>query len=191
MGPSWRPSIKQEAASFSVPPSRPSNGRLGLSWSALGALLGALGPVLGLSWARLGALLGHLGAILRPQEPIESEKARRQQTLIFLRCLKEFGLSGASLGGSVASWGRLWALLGRCWGPLGALWKGLGGLLGLSWRPSIKKEVASFSPPPSEPANEPLGALLGRSWARLWPFLGPSWGSLGPSWGHLEASRAH
>ena len=54
------------------------------SWAALGAVLGALGAVLEPSWAPLGALLGHLGAILRPQEPIGSEKARRQKTLIFL-----------------------------------------------------------------------------------------------------------
>ena len=76
---------------------------LGLSWSALGALLGALEPLLGLSWARLGALLGHLGAILRPQERIESEEARKRKTLIFLRLLKAFRLSGASLGGSLAT----------------------------------------------------------------------------------------
>ena len=61
---------------FSAPPSGPEK-------SPLGALLGALGPVLGLSWARLGALLGHLGAILRPQKRIESEKAARPKTFIF------------------------------------------------------------------------------------------------------------
>ena len=58
------------------------------SWAALEALLGALGPVLGLSWARLGALLGHLGTILRPQEPIGSEKARTQKNIDFLQVLE-------------------------------------------------------------------------------------------------------
>ena len=107
--------FKKRADLFSGPPSEPAKERLGAllgrSWSALGALLGALGPLKGPSWAPLGGLLGHLGAILRLQEPIESEKARRQKTLIFLRLLKDFGLSGASLGGSVASWGRLGAVL--------------------------------------------------------------------------------
>ena len=98
----------------------PKSRLLGPSWAALGALLGALGPVLGLSWARLGALLGHLGAILRPQEPIESEKARRPNTLFFL-FFKDFGLSGASVGGSVASWGRLGAVLEPLVGMLGAI----------------------------------------------------------------------
>ena len=52
---------------FFPPPSRGFQlGLLGPSWSALGALLGALGAVLGLSWAPLGALLGPLGAILGP-----------------------------------------------------------------------------------------------------------------------------
>ena len=105
-----------------VPPRRgPKSRLLGPSWAALGALLGALGPVLGLSWARLGALLGHLGAILRLQEPIESEKARRQKTLIFIWFLNDFGFSGASLGGSVASWGRLGAVLEPLVGLLGAI----------------------------------------------------------------------
>ena len=78
-------------------------GLLGRSWGPLGALLGALGALLGPSWGPLGALLGHLGAILGPQKPIRSEKARRPKTLIFFRFLKDFGLSGASLGGSLAS----------------------------------------------------------------------------------------
>jgi len=34
----------------------------------------------------LGKGMGHLGAILRPQEPIESEKQRRHTTLISLGC---------------------------------------------------------------------------------------------------------
>ena len=93
-------------------PRRSPNSRLlEPSWAALGAILGALGPVLGLSWARLGALLGHLGAILKPQGPIESEKARRQKTLIFFWFFNDFGISGASLGGSAATWNRLGAIL--------------------------------------------------------------------------------
>ncbi len=99
----------------------PKSRLLGPTWAALGALLGALGPVLGLSGACLGALLGHLGAILRPQESIESEKARRPKTLMFRRFLKHFGLSGASLGGSVATWGRLGAVLEPLVGMLGAI----------------------------------------------------------------------
>ena len=91
------------------------------SWAALEALLGALGPVLGLSWARLGALLGHLGAILRPQEHIGSEKTRKPKTLIFHWFFNDFGLSGASLGGSVASWGRLGTVLEPLEGMLGAI----------------------------------------------------------------------
>ena len=103
-------------------PRRGPKSRLwGPTWAALGALLDALGPVLGLSWARLGALLGHLGAILRPQEPIESEKARRPKTLILHRFLQDFVLSGASLGGSVATWGRLGAILEPLVGMLGAI----------------------------------------------------------------------
>ena len=53
------------------------------SWAALGALLGALGPVLGLSVACLEALLGHLGAILRLQKPVESENRRKATNIDF------------------------------------------------------------------------------------------------------------
>ena len=114
---------------FSASPRRgPKSRLLGPSWAALGALLGALGPVLGLSWAPLGALLGHLGAILRPQEPIGSEKARRQTTLIFLRFWSDFCLSGASLGGSVATWSRLGAVLE----PLVGMWGAISSHRGLS-----------------------------------------------------------
>ena len=87
----------------------------------LGALLSALGHVLGLSGARLGPLLGHLDAILGPQEPVYSEKTREQKTLIFTMYFKDFGLSGASVGGSVASWGRLGAVLEPLVGMLGAI----------------------------------------------------------------------
>ena len=77
----------------------------------LGASWGALGAVLGLSQASLGAVLDHLGAILRPEEPIGSEKARELTTIVFHMFLKEFGLSRASLGGSLATWSRLGAVL--------------------------------------------------------------------------------
>ena len=63
--------------------------------------------LLGLSWA----LLGHLGAILRPQKPIITEKARRVNTLIFIRFSRDLGFSGASLGGSLATCSRLGAVL--------------------------------------------------------------------------------
>ena len=115
-------------------PRRGPKSRLwGPTWAALGALLDALGPVLGLSWARLGALLGHLGAILRPQEPIGSEKERRPNTVSFHWFWNGFGLSGASLGGSAATWSRLGAILGplvAILGPLGALLELLGANLG-------------------------------------------------------------
>eukprot|EP00959_Pyramimonas_sp_CCMP1952_P167289 3496470-Pyramimonas_sp.AAC.1 len=65
------------------------------SWGRLGALLGALGTFSGPSLALLGALLGHLGASVRSHEPIGSDKARRQTTLIFRRS----GAMLASLGG--------------------------------------------------------------------------------------------
>ena len=66
----------------------------------------------------LGALLGgpYLEAILRPRKAVGSEKAGRQKSLIFFMFLKDFGLLGASLGSSLASWSRLGAILG----PLGA-----------------------------------------------------------------------
>ena len=121
-GPSWRPRLKKTGGfQFPSPPRRLKKGVLGPSWAALGALLGALGAVLGPSWAPLGALLGHLGAILRPQEPIGSEKARRQKTLIFLRFWSDLGLSGASLGGSVATSSRLGAVLEHLVGMLGGI----------------------------------------------------------------------
>ena len=46
----------------------------------------------------------------------ESEKARRQTSLIFFRFLKDFGFLGASVWSYLASWSRLGAVLG----PLGA-----------------------------------------------------------------------
>ena len=94
---------QKRTASIKPPPRSLKHRFSGSSWGALEALLGALGAVSGPSWASLATLLGHIGAILRPQEPIGSEKARRQKTLVFLRFLKDFGLSGASLGGSLAS----------------------------------------------------------------------------------------
>ena len=94
---------KERGNKFRSPPGRLKKSVLGPSWADLGALLGALGAVLGPSWAPLGSLWGHLGAILRPQEPIGSEKARRQKTLVFPRFLNDFGLWGASLEGSLAS----------------------------------------------------------------------------------------
>ena len=72
------------------------------------------------------------------------------------------------------------------------------GLLGPSWRPSIKRGGVPDLGCPLGLSKPPLGALLGpswgalgRSWGRLGGLLGPSWGLLGPSWGHLEASEAH
>ena len=79
--------------------------------------MGALGAVLGLSWAPLGALLGPLGAILRPRMAIGSEKARRQPSLGFFKCLMGFGFVEAPFGSYLASWSRLRAVLG----PLGGV----------------------------------------------------------------------
>ena len=113
LGPSWRPwslswgnlgghRSKKGWILLASPRRSLQTSLLGPSWGALGALLGALGAFLGPSWAPLGALLGHLGAILRPQEPIGSEKGRRPKTCFF-RFWKDVGLSGASLGGSLAT----------------------------------------------------------------------------------------
>ena len=99
------------------------------------------------------------------------------------------------LGPSWGSWGGLGALLGPSWGSLGGLLGALEGLLGLSWRVSVKRwGVLPFRPPSGAikiASWDALGPLLGRSWGRLGGLLGPSWGLLGPSWGHLEASEAH
>ena len=81
--------------------------------------MGAIGAVLGLSWASLEALLGHLEAILRLRKAIGSEKAGRQNSVVFFWFLKDFGLLGASLVVSEASGSRLGAFLG----PLGASWE--------------------------------------------------------------------
>ena len=124
-GPKWRIPVdveqKREEHLFLSPRRVQKNRFLGRSWTALGVLLGVLGRVLRLSWVHLGAILGHFGAILKLQEPIESEKARRQKTLIFFCFFNDFGLSGASLGGSVATWGRLGAVLEPLVGILGAI----------------------------------------------------------------------
>ena len=171
------------------------------SSAALGALLNALGPVLSLSWAHLGALLGHLGAILRPQEHIGSEKAKRQKTLIFLIFLKNFGPSGASLGDSVAAWGRLQAVVSPRVGILGAILShpkailsDIGSHLQLSGArlaPSLPKdapetpkscknprEINGFSGGTFSvsPRRGPKSRLLVPSWAALGALLG----ALGP-----------
>jgi len=92
-----------------------------------------------LSWASLGALMVSLGAALRPRNAIGSDKARKQQTLIFIRFCTDFDLLGGLLGEFV--W-QLGAVLGRSWGLLGHLGNHLerscvilchlGGHLGLS-----------------------------------------------------------
>ena len=85
---------------------------LGFSWSVLGRFQ-AMGP----SWGPLGALLGNLGSIMRPQKPTGREKGRRPHTLIVVMVLTDFGFSGASLGGFLATWSRLGAVLE----PLGGM----------------------------------------------------------------------
>ena len=57
---------------FGSSPGGWKSGHFGASWAALGALLGASGPLLGLSWASLGAVLGHLGALLAALEALLS-----------------------------------------------------------------------------------------------------------------------
>ena len=100
LGPSWGPlgpllgplgaildAIDQRrGGSLTGSPRRsPKMSLLGPSWAALGAVLGALGAVFGPSWA----LLGNLRAILRPQESIGREKARRKTNGF---CLLTFSL---------------------------------------------------------------------------------------------------
>ena len=92
----WRISPKEGRCLITPAPLEPQNRLLAPSWSALGALLGALGAVLEPSWAPLGALLGHLGAILRLRIAIGSEKARRPTTLIFFSFFQDVGFSGAT-----------------------------------------------------------------------------------------------
>ena len=98
---------------------------LGRSWGRLGALVGP-------SWC----LLGGLETILRPQEPIRSESARRQNIVKPFQFLNGFCSLGGILGASVATWSRLWAVLEPL-GPLGRMleirsW----GFLEPSWVPS-------------------------------------------------------
>ena len=86
------------------------------------------------------------------------------------------GLYWGPLGGLG---GNLWGHLGGLWGSLGTLLAALEPLLGLSWRPSIKKGVdISRSSRRGLPKGS-RGASGGRSWARLETLLGPAWGHLG------------
>ena len=138
----------KEGGSFRMPPP------LGPSKPPLGALLrpswGALGAVLGASWAPLGAFLGRLGAILKPQKPIGSEKARRYNSVVFFRYLKDLGLLGGSLEGSGGTWGRPWAVLRAPGGRL----KTILNHVGLSCA-ILEAILASLEP--------------------SWSHLGPSW----------------
>ena len=154
---------------FGSPPRGPKNRLLGPSWAALGARLGALGAVLGLFWASLGAVLGHLGAILRPQEPIGSEKARRQKTLFFSNVFEGFwpleGLLGRLLddlepswGGAGASWRHVVSELKPCWAILSYLRSHLERSEAL-WEPSWAKKGAltargTLPPGPGEGGGE-------------------------------------
>ena len=90
--------------------------------------MGARGAALGLSWTLLGALLGHLGANLRRRMAIGSEKARRQNTLMFFKLLKDLGILEASslVGSYLDSWSSLGAVLGVSWSILEAILKHLG-----------------------------------------------------------------
>ena len=103
VGPSWRTSIKKEGRlQFRPPPFGSPKSRLSVrSWGVPGALLGALGAVLGLSRPSLGTLLGHIGTILGPLLAIGSERAAMQKSLRCLKCLKDVGLFGGSLGGAL------------------------------------------------------------------------------------------
>ncbi len=111
LGPSWRPSIKKEGGSYF---NRPLGARKIASWAPLGALLGRSWALLGPSWASLGPLLGPSWAILEPsgglKGPSEAKRREGKTHKFFLRFLKDYlGLSGASLGGSLASWAILGA----------------------------------------------------------------------------------
>ena len=83
---------------------------LGLSWGSLGLTLGPPMAFLRLSRGPLGALLGpSWGPLGQPWSHLEASEAHRKRkwerpdTLTFFRCLKDLGLSGASLGGSLAT----------------------------------------------------------------------------------------
>ena len=76
---------------------------LGLSWDALGLLLGALGAVLERSWAPLRAFAGHLGTIWRLQRSIASESAIMHTTVKHNTCLADLPLLAASFRCSVAT----------------------------------------------------------------------------------------
>ena len=130
LGRSWKISIKEEeGVAISVAPREPPKIA---SWTHLGALLGP-------SWGSLEPLLdslwGHLGAIVRPREAIESNRARRQNSLISFRFSNDFGFLGASVGGSVATWSRLGPVVGprrTSWRPYWAILSRLGDHVGLS-----------------------------------------------------------
>ena len=99
---------------------RPSGGQHVASWGYLGALLGALEAVLGQCWAPLGALLGSLVDVLRLQEAIGSDSARRPKSMIFLRLVPGFGLLGGALEdseGTLKRRGAVSGYLGTYWEP--------------------------------------------------------------------------
>ena len=122
-------------------------GPLGALLEGLGVLLGLLGggswdplgALLGLSWGPLGSPGGPLWAIL---EAIDQKR-----------------------GGPTVPpplWGPQNRLLGRSWDPLGGFLGALEGLLGPSWRLSIKRWGFLYVGPP-------LGGHDPREGCQKWP----------------------
>ena len=97
---------KRRRRLFQSPPSGPEK-------SPLGALLGRswAWALLGPSWASLGAVLGHLGAHIEASRAHRERKGEKAKNIGFPKCLKDFGLSRASLGGFLATWSRLGSVL--------------------------------------------------------------------------------
>ena len=156
-----------------IQPDRDARAHFLRSWSALGALLDALGTLLGRSWTLLCVLVRRQAAILVPTWPPQAilerfvlQKATPGTPKIIkktwegrqnprLSCLQRYiaseGLLGLIFIRSWATFGCSRGLLDTSWVLLGAL----GALLGRSW------------------------PLLGHSWGALGALLGRSWGALG------------
>lgn len=77
------------------------------SWKLLGTLTEAFWAVLEFFWGSFGPVFGDLGAILRPHEPIRSEKAQLQTIEIPWGCRKMLAFSGHPSKALEQSWGRL------------------------------------------------------------------------------------
>ena len=135
-------------------------GHLEASWDLLGASWRSL-RVGGASRQIFGCVLespgGLLGAALRPQEPIDGEKARGPKLSFcvrFDRCRPPGGAEDASWEPLGAAWGHLvrsWGVLGAILGCLrlpGAIWGHLGGF-------EVLREAVREPPGPPRAARTP------------------------------------